>query len=208
MQRGGCIRFLTLMGPLITDHPPSTPQTAEPGWERGGEGPRLVLALSGDSIARRDGMKPDAVADILGPPDIASIAFETSHLGNWDSALLAFVSELRRAADGRRIELDETGLPPSARRLLALLPQQPPAPPPAPRRISLRVATGARTLAAWAELYAVAAMIGDTILRTGAALRGRARMRGADLLACARDAGVSALPIVIVVNVRGSFAPR
>jgi len=185
---------------FITDHPPSTDETAEPGWERGGEGARCVLTLSGDWIARRATMKPGAPADILEPPGITSIAFETSRLGNWDSALLAFVSELHREADARGIELDEAGLPPSARRLLALLPQQPPAPP-SPSRISLRAAIGKRTLGAWTELHAVAVMLGDAILRGGAALRGRARMRRADLLDCARDAGVSALPIVIIVNI-------
>ena len=53
----------------------------------------------------------------------------------------------------------------------------------------------------WREGLAVQEMVGDTVLRGAAALRGRARMRGTDLLTSAYDAGIAALPIVTIVNV-------
>ncbi len=187
------------MEPRIND-PSSTAETAAPGWELVGDGPHRVLRLSGDWIARRNLVAPGAVAVILNATAVTAIAADASRLGNWDSALLAFISELRQAAEARGVALDETGLPPAARRLLALLPGQTPAPP-THSRISLRAAVGLRTLQAARELQAVATTLGETILRGGAALRGRARMRGADLLECARDAGIAALPIVTIVNI-------
>ena len=179
------------------------PSTAERHARLDGEGPRRVLTLSGDWIARegtpQGNNKPNAVAEWLDAPGIASIGLDATQLGRWDSALLAFVADLRQAAALRGIALDEAGLPASARRLLVLLPEPSPAPP-APGRVSLPTALGRRVLGAWSELHEVAAMLGDAILRAGAALRGRTAMRRSDLLDCARDAGVSALPIVIIVN--------
>ena len=130
---------------------------------------------------------------------VTHITLETEHLGQWDSALLVFVNALRRDTAERGIALDESGLPQSARRLLALLPGKPPAQP-ISQRIPPLTALGQYALATWAELNAIAVMLGEAILRGGAALRGRAHMRGPDLLAAARDAGIAALPIVIVVN--------
>ena len=52
-----------------------------------------------------------------------------------------------------------------------------------------------------AEAVEVAALVGATCLRGGAALRGRSSMRTCDVLDCMKDAGVAALPIVTVVNV-------
>jgi phospholipid/cholesterol/gamma-HCH transport system permease protein len=185
------------MEPAIDDTPSPAAQTAEPRAELDSEG---VLALSGDWIARRGDLKPDTVPAILDTPGLTAIAFDTTRLGEWDSGLLVFLSELHRQAEARGIAIDDSGLPPSARRLLALMPRQHPAPPP-PRRTRLRTVIGRRALSAWAELGEVNTMIGEAVLRSGAALRGRARMRWVDLLDSARDAGASALPIVIIVNI-------
>jgi hypothetical protein len=51
----------------------------------------------------------------------ASLRFDTSRLARWDSALVAFVRALQTTADGgRRFELDLSGLPGPAQRLLSL----------------------------------------------------------------------------------------
>ncbi len=187
------------MEPRIPDQPHPMTRTAEPHAVLDGEGPHRLLTLSGDWIARQGNFRPDAVTAILDSPGLSGLAFATGQLGNWDSALLAFVSELRQQAAGRGIAVDMAGLPPSVRRLLGLLPEQYPVPA-APRRVRLHTAIGRQALDAWRELHEVAAMLGSAVLRGGAALRGRARMRWADLLECARDAGASALPIVLIVN--------
>jgi phospholipid/cholesterol/gamma-HCH transport system permease protein len=50
-------------------------------------------------------------------------------------------------------------------------------------------------------LIGITTLIGETILRTGAAVRGQARTRIVDLLACIQDAGIAALPMVALVNI-------
>jgi phospholipid/cholesterol/gamma-HCH transport system permease protein len=60
---------------------------------------------------------------------------------------------------------------------------------------------GLAVIDASCEASDVLAMVGDTVLRSGAAIRGRVRMRGADLLTCTYDTGIAALPIVTIVNV-------
>lgn len=133
-------------------------------------------------------------------PGLSSLGFQTDRIGAWDSGLLVFVAQVRRDADRRGVALDETGLPPSARRLLALLPRQPPPAVSVPPRKSPHLILGIWALSLWAEGKAIAGIMGETILRSGAAVRGQARMRGADLLTALQDAGASALGIVIVVN--------
>jgi len=178
----------------------SSPPPVDPVWECQSDGSRRIVVLSGDWIARRRAVPTDAFNTILDGLDHSSVALQTDKIGAWDSGLLTFVDGLRREAERRGQTLDESGLPPTARRLLALLPRDPPPAPPVVPRRSIRIVLGTQALAVWTDGVAVATMLGETILRSGAALRGQARMRGTDLLSALQDAGVSALPIVIVVN--------
>ena len=132
--------------------------------------------------------------------DVTGIVLDAEQLGQWDSALLVFLTALRRDAAGHGIALDESGLPPSTRRLLALIPGKPPVnavPHPTP----FLTALGQHAFAAWAECHAAAVILGETVLRGVAASRGHAYMRWPDLLSAARDAGIAALPIVMIVNI-------
>ncbi|CCG42964.1 MlaE family ABC transporter permease [Magnetospirillum molischianum] len=186
------------MDPSTADVP--SPTTVEPAWECRDDGPSRLVVLSGDWIARLHAVPSDAFETILNGPGLSSVALQADKIGAWDSGLLTFVAGLRRGADQHGLTLDESGLPPSARRLLALLPRDAlPAAPARPSR-SIRAVLGTQALTVWAEGGAVATMLGETILRGGAALRGQARMRRTDLLVALQDAGASALSIVIVVN--------
>ena len=60
---------------------------------------------------------------------------------------------------------------------------------------------GRRVLASWSEMVEVLVLVGDTVLRAAPALRGRASMRFVDVVDCAWEAGIAALPIVSIVNV-------
>jgi len=168
------------------------------GWKLQGQGAVSVIALSGDWIARTGGVEPGAPQRILatGPQ---SLGFETESLGHWDSALIAFLSALRDAARAGGIAFDEAGLPPPAQRLLVLARQAAPVPV-SPSAASVLTRVGLWTLAVFAEITEIAALVGNTCLRGGAALGGRAAMRGTDLLDCLREAGPGALPIVTIVN--------
>jgi phospholipid/cholesterol/gamma-HCH transport system permease protein len=128
-----------------------------------------------------------------------SLTFNDSRLGHWDSGLVAFLSMLRDAARTAGVTFDETGLPRSARQLLALS-RNPIKTAARPRRSPLLERIGLWALAIHAETTEVAMLVGAACLRGGAALRGRASMRRCDLVDCMHDAGIAALPIVMVVN--------
>lgn len=171
------------------------------GWSTRTDGRVAVAILCGEWIARNgDGFDFGVAERILDVPDIRSIAFDTTALGKWDSALLVFVSALRQAARQRDIQFDDTGLPAAVPRLLALTTDAAP-PPRANVSASVIARVGHVAIDVLAEAVEVMSMVGDAILRGGAAIRGRARMRGSDVLTAAYEAGVAALPIVTIVNV-------
>jgi len=162
------------------------------------EGAQTVITLSGDWIACAEGVEAGAPQRILATRT-QSLAFDSDRLGRWDSALIVFLSSLRDAAQDAGIAFDPARLPAPAQRLLTLA-ARPAAAPAAPAVPSVLTRTGLLAIALAAEGIEVSALIGDTVLRSGMALRGRAAMRGGDLIDCMRDAGASALPIVTVVN--------
>ncbi len=169
------------------------------GWSTRIDPAGTVVVLSGDWIARDGSVAgADAVSRILNGAG-ARISFASEQLGQWDSALLSFILEIRQRARTKNIQFDAGGLPGAASRLLALVAVDPDeASPPAPLSITDRL--GHAVISAGGEAVAVIGVVGDTVLRGGAAMRGRVRMRGVDLLTCTYDAGIGALPIVTVVN--------
>lgn len=178
-----------------------------PGWTVRVDATRLTICLTGDWIARLGaGAEPGAVGQILDATNaehvtISVIDFDAGALGHWDIALLVFVIALRQALVETGLALDETGLPPPARRLLALTAAAVPAAEEPIPRGNLFERTTHWLIDLWAGWREVLALVGDTVLRGGAALRGKVRMRGDDLLTCMYDAGIGALPIVTVVNI-------
>ncbi len=175
--------------------PAATTPSSGDGWAVRNDDTGTVLVLTGDWIAA-DGIRPPP----SGPDGHGGIAFEASGLGRWDSALLVFLLSVRAKASQSGVTFDPAGLPDAAKGLLALIAEK--AEPPAPAaRISLTRQIGVATIAIGQEALAVAATIGETVQRAAGLGVGRLRMRRVDLVTCAYDAGVSALPIVTVVNV-------
>jgi len=178
--------------------------TAEPADSRlttqvdGGD---TLVCLSGDWTVGSAGIAPAAGEAWFGRQDLKAIKFDTRGLGRWDSSLLVYLAGLRRDAAPRSIRFDDSGIPPAARRLLALLPEQAAAPAAPLRHPLLLERVGVAALSGVSELLAVTALLGGQVLQTGAAVFGRARMRRDDLVACVYDAGIAALPMVALVNV-------
>jgi phospholipid/cholesterol/gamma-HCH transport system permease protein len=169
------------------------------GWQASTTAAGTTILLDGDwTIGDTPAEQAAAVAQIAAAAK--TISFDAAGLGTWDSALLVFLSLLRQAAVAHGVAFDQAGLPAPVRGLLALLADTPPPPPARPPKAGMLETVGRATIAAGAEAVAVVELVGVIILRTGAALRGRARVRGVDLLACIQDAGLAALPIVTIVN--------
>jgi len=171
------------------------------GWLARIDGTNMVLFLSGEWTARDDVSRMQVTDSLVQRSNIQALRFDSSNLGHWDSSLLVFLSSLREVSRRRRIVFDQTGLPPAARRLLALLlPAAPPESVVPLRNAGIAERVGMRAFGLWSDLIGITTLIGETILRTGAAVRGRARTRIVDLLAYLEDAGIAALPMVALVN--------
>jgi phospholipid/cholesterol/gamma-HCH transport system permease protein len=172
------------------------------GWNARTDRDAVVVALTGDWIeADNAHAEVASVEKILDAAGEHRISFESGELGHWDSALLIFAAALHQGARERGIEFDDKGLPGAATRLLALTAQAVPATNAAAVHDPLVDRVGQGVIDTWNEALAVTTLVGDTVLTGGIAMRGRAMMRRSDLLACMQEAGVSALPIVIVVNI-------
>lgn len=159
------------------------------------------LTLLGDWTAH-EGSLPRFPADGLAAAlPGQSLRVETADLGRWNSALVTFLWEVRQAAQQAGLTFVEDGLPPSARKLLGLLPERPAAAPPHRRsRFQPVTAIGAWTIGSLTEIGTVAELAGAAAAGSARALVGRSRMRMVDLLANIQDAGPASLLIVGIVN--------
>jgi phospholipid/cholesterol/gamma-HCH transport system permease protein len=162
----------------------------------------VVVELTGDWTVSADNRGSGPVQQIL---DTAAagrgIAFDSQHLGQWDSTLLVFLASLRRDAVARAIPFDDTGLPPAAARLLALSAEAVPIAKRASSTNPLLSRVGQAAIDTSGEAVEVMTLVGDTLLSGGRAVRGEVRMRSVDLMTCIHEAGAAALPIVTIVNV-------
>jgi phospholipid/cholesterol/gamma-HCH transport system permease protein len=145
---------------------------------------------------------PSTVRDDLnsGQP-IRRLIFDTSHVTEWDSGLVAFAVSLLAEAKARGIESDRAGLPDGAQRLLRLAEAVPErqtgrarVQPPWLARI------GTWAIASWVGATAGLAFLGEGVLALGALLRGRARFRSADFRDVLQECGPRALGIVSLIS--------
>jgi phospholipid/cholesterol/gamma-HCH transport system permease protein len=160
-----------------------------------------VLALAGDWIAQ-SGRIPEFPADSLAKlPPGRTLGLDIADVGQWDSGLIAFLWDARRAAVTAGITVDSATLPDSARKLLGLLPDRLAEPRPTQRRrVQPLTWLGSRTIGLLTEAGVLSTLLATVATGGVLAVTGRARMRPVDLIANIRDAGPSALVIVSVVN--------
>jgi phospholipid/cholesterol/gamma-HCH transport system permease protein len=180
---------------------PSPSAELAPGWQFGHANGRDVLSLTGDWIAQ-SGRIPEFPADGLASATQGhTLNFDIAGVGRWDSGLIEFLWDARRAAVTAGIAIDSATLPDSARKLLGLLPDRlNDPPPPPPRRFRPLNWLGGQTIALLTETGILTSLLAATATGGTLALTGRARMRAVDLFANIRDAGPSALIIVSTVN--------
>jgi phospholipid/cholesterol/gamma-HCH transport system permease protein len=157
--------------------------------------------VNGDWIAR-SGRIPEFCID--NPRDSwggHTLVFDTTHLGRWDSGLIAFLWEVKRAAVTAALAVDGSTLPEAARKMLGLLPDRMVASDP-PRRRSFQPFSwlGGKTLGMLAGLGELSQLLATTAKGGLRAVGATALIRAVDLFDDIRAAGPSALIIVTVVN--------
>lgn len=180
---------------------PTPPSDRDPAWQLRPANGQGILALSGDWIAQSGRIpvfSPDGLAGLAGGQHLA---MDISGVGRWDSGLIAFLWDVKRAVATAGMTLDSGGLPESARTLLGLLPEREAEPKAPPRwRFAPLRWLGGGTIDLLTEAGILSSLLALTASGGMLALAGRARMRAVDLFANIRDAGPSALIIVSVVN--------
>jgi phospholipid/cholesterol/gamma-HCH transport system permease protein len=166
-------------------------------------GDTLTLHLSGEWLMRHKG--GDA-AQILGTldnsPKPRRVAFETSDLGDWDSALLTFLERVGDFCRARSIELDRSALPPGVRRLLELaeaVPEKKDARA-AESRGSFLTRIGKASIEISGSLDEFLDFFGRVMIAFWRLVRGQARFRTSDLMVAIQDCGANALGIVTLIS--------
>jgi len=130
------------------------------------------------------------------------VAFVTTELGPWDSGLVTYLARVVTLCRERNIEVDASGLPQGAHRLLDLAFAVPPKKDTGKHgeTPSTLMRIGIETLELWRGIPEMIRFIGEATQSLGRFLIGRAQYRWSDLLLVIQDAGPSALPIVSIIS--------
>lgn len=130
-----------------------------------------------------------------------SVQFDSRELAEWDTGLLTFLLRVIEAGAERNIEVDRTGLPKGARRLLemaAAIPEQ--VITHAEERPGPLARLGMATLRFFQGGPEMLRFLGEITLSIGRLLTGRARFNRADLWLEVEEVGPRAVPIVSVIS--------
>ena len=141
-------------------------------------------------------------AQLASTPGSRRVTLLSTELGAWDSGLVTYLARVVSLCRERNIEVDASGLPEGARRLLELAFAVPPKKdtgkhgeePPTVARIGMTV------LDLWRGMPEMIRFIGEATQSLGRFLTGRAQYRLSDLLLVIQDAGPNALPIVSIIS--------
>ena len=169
-------------------------------WEFRSRNGAATIALSGDWLTRSEVHAPE-IARLCGNPAIRQVSFDTARLGKWDSVLVSFVWDIKRAATANGTILDDSALPSSARQLLNLLPGTSRKPrTAAPRHFRPLLWTLSQAVDFLIEVGRSTVLVAETATGSARLLLGRVRFRGVDLLSDLLNAGPRAAAIVGTVN--------
>ncbi len=173
---------------------------------------KLALSLLGDTTLQvelsgswrmRDRLPPaDEVRRRLEKPaQISRVVFKSEHVSAWDSGLINFLRNVTRLCNERNIEVDDSGLPEGAQRLLKLafaVPEQATGRHVEPPSVLRYVGQVALDLIRGAP--AMVRFVGEVTLSVGRLLRGKAQYRRSDLALTIQETGPQALPIVSLIS--------
>jgi phospholipid/cholesterol/gamma-HCH transport system permease protein len=161
----------------------------------------LDITLSGEWLLVSELPRPDVVvAKIAENP--AGIRFDTTQLGEWDTALITTLIAIHRGAAQCDVAVDNGGLPEGARRLLELA-------------FTVKEREGARrklkhtpflesvgksAIETWDAGRQLLSFTGELVLSFGRFFRGTATYLRSDLIQYIQDAGAKAFTIVSLIS--------
>ena len=171
---------------FIIDHP-------QPGF--------LVVNLGGAWTLHTSPPEPTELLTALNDT-VRSLAFASQHLEDWDTRLLIFLRTVISAAREQHIEVNLTGLPPGAQRLLALaeaVPEKTTYSKTARESFVTRI--GRLAIVLFAQIQEVTAFTGEIILEFLTLIAGKSPFRARDFFFFVQACGAESLPIVSLIAV-------
>lgn len=162
----------------------------------------LRLRLAGSWSLRAGIPGLDAIAAEIARQPPRRLELRADGLGDWDSALLTFLTRLGVLCAERSVAIDRSGLPDGVQRLLALaeaVPERSGARADATDE-SLLERVGRSALSSRDAAREMVAFVGEAALSFARLLTFRARFRRSDLALFLQQAGAEALPIVTLIS--------
>ena len=176
--------------------------SAKLGLREGGAG-TLLIELAGAWLLESGAPTFDSVETLLVKEQaLTRAAYDTSGLGDWDSAAISFLVQTSQRLRTRGIVEDRSGLPPGLQRLVALaqaVPERSGARS-AEKREPLLDRIGAAGIEVAGGVGEYLSFIGQCGVAFANLLRGRARYRREDFLIVLQACGANALGIVALIS--------
>ena len=160
------------------------------------------LGFAGDWTLHQDCPDFTALQPELEALSPTSLVCQAEELGDWDSALPAFLMMCQRYSEAHSIEMDSSALPEGAQRLLrlasAVKPHQ--RPPEKTRSLAERLDPRAQLSAVGDSIEAHLEFIGDVTVALVRLVGGRANTRREDLVSFIYQAGPNAFGIITLTS--------
>ena len=162
----------------------------------------LLINLSGSWTLKCKHPSADIVKKEMAAGATTGIAFNATGVTDWDSTLLIFLARVTELSSKQGINIDKTGLPHGAGKLLdlaAAVPEKEGARKKS-REETFLFRVGTETMAFFRASGEALDFVGETSMAFCRFLTGKARFRRSDLTRIIQDCGIEALPIVSLIS--------
>lgn len=160
----------------------------------------LTILLFGDWTAATTLPKPHILFEELKNRQVQKICFDTNSLGEWNTSLLIFVLQIKEFCKPLEMQVDLSTLPPGVESLLRLAETSPKASGRmVPRKKNMLVSCYELLRNFLATFLEVLAFTGRMAVCLQQFLKGSARYRKVDFYINIQEAGVNALPIIVLI---------
>ena len=162
----------------------------------------MTLALTGDWLLGADLPGPEPVLGKLSAtPKPKGIRFDAQDLGEWDTGLIKPLIAIARSAHEYQIEIDDSGMPAGAKRLVALafaVPEREGARRTFRQKGFLEL-VGEQVQSGLEGGRKLLTFTGELVQSCGRFLRGKATFQRSDVVQYIQEAGAEAFPIVSLI---------
>lgn len=164
----------------------------------------LLFQISGNWTVHSD--LPSAAhvqSEIAAQPETTPVRFDAGGLSEWDSSLVIFLMQVQRFCGEQRLQLDVSGLPAGARRLIEMASAVPPRQ--GAQRSDKHLPWLDRVGLGWMAINKsfgeMASFVGEAFFSVGRFFAGQAKFQVGDLFFLIKQCGIDALAIVSLISI-------